>query len=139
MIITPELEPHFQDQQHFIPQETNLLERNWHYRIATNSICKDVVAVFAFVNAFGRITHTKFKHSGCVISKISANVACSILNGETLQSARDTAEEFIRALETGTTNVFGGKRRILNDLVAMMCTRQTCVALPWVAIKEFGK
>jgi NifU-like protein involved in Fe-S cluster formation len=142
MIITPQLELHFQVQRFHIPTGSNFLPPEPVYsRIAQNRECQDVVAIFAPVNAFGHIRGARFKHDGCVISKVSADIACSLMEGETLQSMRNVADDFVRRLENSNTVDFPlvGKWRIIADLLNMMCTRQGCVALPWLAVKELGK
>lgn len=78
------------------------------------------------------ITELSFEAAGCAICLASASMMTELLNGETAEKARHTADQILEAFKPGAENGLSS----LGDIVALGSVRAypsriRCVTLPW--------
>ena len=118
------------------PRNFRALASPSHHAEGTNPLCGDEVAVDLQVDAAGRITDIGFQGRGCAISRASASMMTTALQGKTTGEARELFEKF-HALMTGGQV----ESKELGKLVAFrglaeFPMRVKCATLAWHAMKE---
>ena len=101
-----------------------------------NPLCGDDVSVEVQLDAAGRIADIAFQGRGCAISRASASLMTTALQGRTTEEARELFDRF-HALLTGT----GGGSASLGKLeafrgVAAYPMRVKCATLAWHAMRQ---
>jgi NifU-like protein involved in Fe-S cluster formation len=141
MILTPELERHMHESPDLLKEGDR-----WGYnlsKLAINRDCGDAVVLYlkteSFENIHYKIIDCRYRHEGCMLSRMSANIMMSRLRGLLLpQTCKVFADTVLFAIETG---IWNGDPPVIRDLANMTLNRKKCIALPWIALKEmeFGR
>ena len=120
------------------PQNFGKLENANRSQEGFNPLCGDHLKVYLFLDGEDIIREIRFEGSGCAISKASASLMTSLLEGKTTSEAESLFEDF-RALVTsdvdtpvdegkvGKLAVFGGVREFP--------MRVKCATLAWHTMK----
>ena len=117
------------------PRNFKALAAPSHHAEGTNPLCGDEVAVDLQVDADGRIADIGFQGRGCAISRASASMMTTALQGRTTADAQELFEKF-HALMTGGSS----DDKALGKLVAFrglaeFPMRVKCATLAWHAMK----
>ena len=117
------------------PRNCRRLDAPSHRAEGRNPMCGDEVAVELQLDGDGRITDIGFQGSGCAISRASASMMTSALQGKTTAEARELFDRFhalmtggkVEPGQLGKLVVFGG--------VAEFPMRVKCATLAWHAMR----
>ena len=100
-----------------------------------NPMCGDEVSVELQLDGDGRITDIGFQGRGCAISRASASLMTTMLQGRTTTEARELFDHF-HALVTGTeTNADDLGKLVVFRGLAEFPMRVKCATLAWHAMK----
>ena len=118
------------------PRNFRVLAAPTHQAEGRNPLCGDEVSLELQVDAEGRIVDVAFQGSGCAVSKASASLLTTAVQGKTVTEARELFEGFhglltghpVPGAKLGKLEVFGG--------LAAYPMRVKCATLPWHAMKQ---
>jgi nitrogen fixation NifU-like protein len=118
------------------PRNFRTLAAPTHHAEGRNPLCGDEVSLELQVDAEGRIVDVAFQGSGCAVSKASASLLTTVVQGKTVAEARELFEGF-HGLLTGhpVPGVKLGKLEVFAGLAAYPM-RVKCATLPWHAMKQ---
>jgi nitrogen fixation NifU-like protein len=118
------------------PRNFRKLDDPSHRAEGVNPMCGDKVAVELRVGDDGRISDIAFQGSGCAISRASASMMTTALQGKTTAEARELFEQFHALLtRQGTASAALGKLVAFGG-VAAFPMRVKCATLAWHAMRE---
>jgi nitrogen fixation NifU-like protein len=119
------------------PKNFGKLEGATHKAEGYNPLCGDHLWVYLTVNAAGVIEKVGFEGSGCAISKASASMMTTALQGKTVDEARALFKEFhgllLGELKPDETPNALGKLKIFSG-IWQYPSRVKCAALSWHAM-----
>ena len=118
------------------PRNFRVLATPTHHAEGRNPLCGDEVSLELQVDADGRIVDVAFQGSGCAVSKASASLLTTAVQGKTVAEARELFDGFhglltghpVPGAKLGKLEVFGG--------LAAYPMRVKCATLPWHAMKQ---
>jgi nitrogen fixation NifU-like protein len=116
---------HYRNSTHRgIDKECDLLEKG------ANLSCGDEITLFVRMKE-GKISSIAFEGHGCAISKASASVMADLLEGKTLEEARETLANFSKMLrgESFDENLLGDA--VLFERLREYPMRVKCASLAW--------
>jgi len=118
------------------PRNFRILATPTHHAEGRNPLCGDEVSLELQVDAEGRIVDVAFQGSGCAVSKASASLLTTAVQGKTVAEARELFDGF-HGLLTGhpVPGVKLGKLEVFAGLAAYPM-RVKCATLPWHAMKQ---
>lgn len=116
------------------PRNYRALAAPSHHAAGRNPLCGDEVSVELRVGADGTIEEIGFQGNGCAISRASASMMTTALQGKNVDEARELFERF-HALVTGALAEGDlGKLAVFRG-VAEYPMRVKCATLAWHAMK----
>lgn len=118
------------------PRNYRTLAEATHRAEGTNPLCGDEVSLELLVDAEGVIADIAFQGRGCAVSKASASLLTTAVQGKSVAEARELFNGF-HGLLTGTP-VPGaklGKLEVFAGLAAYPM-RVKCATLAWHAMKQ---
>ncbi|MEO5800450.1 MAG: Fe-S cluster assembly sulfur transfer protein SufU [Gemmatimonadales bacterium] len=118
------------------PRNFRTLAAPTHRAEGTNPLCGDEVALEMSVNSAGQITDVGFQGRGCAVSKASASLLTTAVQGKTVAEARELFDGF-HGLLTGhpVPGAKLGKLAVFEGLAAYPM-RVKCATLAWHAMKQ---
>lgn len=118
------------------PRNFRTLAAPTHHAEGRNPLCGDEVSLELEVNAAGQITDVAFQGRGCAVSKASASLLTTAVQGKTVAEARELFDGF-HGLLTGhpVPGIKLGKLAVFEGLAAYPM-RVKCATLPWHAMKQ---
>lgn len=118
------------------PRNFRTLAAPSHRAEGHNPLCGDEVSLELQVNDAGQIVDVAFQGRGCAVSKASASLLTTAVQGKTVAEARELFEGF-HGLLTGhpVPGAKLGKLEVFAGLAAYPM-RVKCATLPWHAMKQ---
>jgi nitrogen fixation NifU-like protein len=118
------------------PRNFKLLAAPSHHAEGTNPLCGDEVAVEMRLDADDRIAEIGFQGRGCAISRASASMMTTALQGKTTAEARDLFDKFHALMTSGGTDDKALGKLIAFRGLAEFPMRVKCATLAWHAMKK---
>ena len=118
------------------PRNFRILVAPTHHAEGRNPLCGDEVSLELQVDSEGRISDVAFQGRGCAVSKASASLLTTAVQGKTVAEARELFAGF-HGLLTGhpVPGARLGKLEVFAGLAAYPM-RVKCATLPWHAMKQ---
>ena len=83
------------------PRNYRKLESPTHHADGRNPLCGDEVSIDLRVDENGRIAEVGFQGKGCAISRASASLMTTAIQGKTIAEARELFERFHALVREG--------------------------------------
>ena len=120
------------------PRNFGKLENPTAYAHGVNPLCGDDYHLYLDVDN-GTIKKVGFEGQGCAISKSSASMMTTMIEGKSVREAGELKEDFIRLLTSGTPSESErsrvGRLKIFEG-VRQFPIRVKCATLIWRALEE---
>ena len=124
----------------------NRRPRNFHkldgataYSHGVNPLCGDDYELYLLVDEGGIIRKASFLGQGCAISKSSASMMTTLIEGKTLKEAAELKDNFIRLLTSSETSEDmrskAGRLKLFEG-VRQFPVRVKCATLIWHALAD---
>src|SRR3989338_5894073 len=120
----------------------NRRPRNFHklddanaYSHGVNPLCGDDYHLYLLVDESGIIKKVGFEGHGCAISKSSASILTTVIEGKSLKEAESLGLDFIRLITNGASEELRAKvgRLKIFEGVRQFPVRVKCATLIWHA------
>ena len=123
-------------EHHKRPRNNKALGGATHRAAGHNPLCGDEIEVYLEVKE-GRVAAISFQGQGCAISRASASMMTTALEGKSVEEARACFSRIQKILSGGTEEV---GLETLGDLASLQGVRKfpariKCATLPWHAFK----
>ncbi|MBI3251863.1 MAG: SUF system NifU family Fe-S cluster assembly protein [Candidatus Omnitrophica bacterium] len=110
-----------------------------HYSHGRNPLCGDDYHLYLKVDGSGKIESVGFEGSGCAISKSSASMMTSFIEGKPVKDAEALKNQFLRFLTrdpvSEDTRAAVGRLKIFEG-VRQFPVRVKCATLIWHALED---
>jgi nitrogen fixation NifU-like protein len=104
-----------------------------------NPLCGDDYEVYLVTDAAGTIQKVRFQGQGCAISKASASMMTTMVEGKSKKDAEKLKDQFIRVITddavTSSDREAVGRLKIFEG-VKQFPVRVKCAALAWRTLEE---
>ena len=121
------------------PRNFHKLEDANAYSHGVNPLCGDDYHLYLLVDDSGIIKKVGFQGQGCAISKSSASIMTTLIEGKTLKEAEELGKNFIHLITNGdlseTLRLKVGKLKIFEG-VRQFPVRVKCATLIWHALAD---
>lgn len=118
------------------PRNHRRLEAPTHHAEGRNPLCGDEVTIEFVVDAEGRIAEVGFQGRGCAVSRASASMMTTAIQGKTVAEARELFERFHALLTNGAEDPKPLGKLVAFGGLAQYPMRVKCATLGWHAMKE---